>query len=247
MRGEPATDPTDRQQGREAARPGGADAPGRALIIAGGGLADDARAAALILEGSWDMVVCVDGGASHAARLGVRPDVVIGDLDSAEEGAVAYFRGAGVEILTHPVEKDKTDLDLAVEYAVAHGARDITVIAATGGRPDHTLANVLLTIKAASLGADLLLADGASMVRLVRGGVAITGEPGDFVSLIPVGGDARGIHTEGLRYELRDGELRIGETLGVSNELLDTRGHVRVGSGHVILVQTQRGRRPARS
>jgi len=225
---------------QEAAKPQGDGATRRVLIIAGGRIADDSAARDTILGGDWDMVVCVDGGSSHAARLGVRPDVIIGDLDSAQEEAVAHFRDVGVTFVTHPVEKDKTDLDLAVECAVARGARDITAIGAIGDRLDHTLANVLLTIKAASLGATLILTDGTSTVRLIQGEVTIAGEPGDWVSLLPVGGDASGVSTEGLKYKLRDGELRLGQTLGVSNELVGVLGKVKVQAGHVILVHTRR-------
>ncbi|MGE5573398.1 MAG: thiamine diphosphokinase [Bacteroidota bacterium] len=213
---------------------------GRALIIAGGQLADGSWAGDNVRDGGWDTVVCVDGGSTHAARLGVRPDVIIGDLDSAEEEAVARFRLGGVTFVTHPAEKDKTDLDLAVEYVVARGSRDITAIGAIGDRLDHTLANVLLTIKAASLGATLILTDGTSTVRLIQGEATIAGGPGDWVSLLPVGGDARGVHTEGLKYELRGGELRIGETLGISNELTGSLGRVRVKEGLVILIHTRR-------
>ncbi|MDI7246370.1 MAG: thiamine diphosphokinase [Bacillota bacterium] len=213
---------------------------GRALIIAGGQLADESWAGDTVRDGGWDMVICVDGGSSHAARLGLRPDVIIGDLDSAQEEAVARFRDEGVRFATHPVEKDNTDLDLAVEYVVARGIRDITAIGAIGDRLDHTLANVLLTIKAASLGATLLLTDGTSTVRLIQGEATIAGGRGDWVSLLPVGGDARGVHTEGLKYELRGGELRIGETLGVSNELTGSLGRVRVKEGLVVVIHTRR-------
>lgn len=212
----------------------------RALIIAGGRIADDSAVRDEIMGGEWDIVVCVDGGSSHAERLGVRPDVVIGDLDSVHEGTVARFRRAGVTFVTHPAEKDKTDLELALEYVVARGARDITVVGATGDRLDHTLANVLLTVKAASLGASLVLTDGTCTVRLVRGETAVAGEPGDWVSLLPVGGDACGVFTEGLRYILRGGELPLGGTLGVSNELVGARGKVGVRAGHVVLVHTRR-------
>ncbi|MDI6637680.1 MAG: thiamine diphosphokinase [Bacillota bacterium] len=225
---------------QEAARLQVVGATRRVLIIAGGRIADDSAARDTILGGDWEMVVCVDGGSSHAARLGVRPDVIIGDLDSTQEETVARLRHAGVTFVTHPVEKDKTDLDLALEYVVARGARDITAIGAVGDRLDHTLANVFLTIKAASLGASLLLTDGTSTVSLVQGEATITGELGDWVSLLPVGGSARGVYTEGLKYRLRGGKLRTGETLGMSNELTGPVGKVRVEAGHVILIHTPR-------
>lgn len=210
-----------------------------ALIVANGELHDGPAVDALV-RSRWDMVVCVDGGTSHAARLGIRPDVVIGDLDSAHGGAFERFQSAGVKVLAYPSEKDKTDLDLAVEYVVAEGISSIVALAAVGDRIDHVLANILLTVKAASLGASLVLTDGRSEVKLVMGEAEVMGAPGDWVSLVAIGGDARGIYTDGLKYPLRDADLRIGETLGVSNELLHGRGRVRVRSGRVVMIHTRR-------
>lgn len=210
-----------------------------ALIVASGEL-HGGPAVDELVRSRWDMVVCVDGGTSHAARLGIRPDVIIGDLDSAHGGALERFRSAGVKVLAYPPEKDKTDLDLAVEYVVAEGISSIVALAAVGDRIDHVLANILLTVKAASLGASLVLTDGRSEVRLVIGEAEVVGAPGDWVSLVAIGGDARGIYTDGLKYPLCDADLRMGETLAVSNELLDGRGRIRVRSGHVVMIHTRR-------
>jgi len=212
----------------------------RALVIANGELHYSIFTSGLA-EGNWDMVACVNGGTFHALRLGIHPDVIVGDLDSACADILERAGRDGVEVILHPVEKDKTDLDLALEYVIAAGIGYIVGLAPFGGRLDHTLANVLLILKAASLGATLLLTDGRSDVRLVAGGeVRGSGSPGDYVSLIPVEGDAGGVFTEGLKYELRGNTLRAFETLGVSNELMGAHYGVRVESGKAVLIHTRR-------
>ncbi len=210
-----------------------------ALIVAGGELHAGPAVDALV-RARWDMIACADGGTRQVERLGLRPDVVIGDLDSASEVALERLRRAGARVISYPAEKDKTDLDLAVEYAVAAGIRDIVALAALGGRVDHALANIMLTVKAQSLGASLVLTDGASVARLITAEAEIVGAPGDWVSLVAVGGAVRGVSTEGLKYPLRGADLGLGETLGVSNELTGQRARVKVEAGQLIAIHTAR-------
>ncbi len=69
------------------------------------------------------LVVCADGGATHALAAGVHPRVIVGDLDSVEPSVLAHWQGRGVEVVRHPVAKDETDLELAIAWAIDHGAR----------------------------------------------------------------------------------------------------------------------------
>lgn len=91
-----------------------------------------------------DLVIAADGGAANACRLGPCPSVIIGDMDSIDSGAKAESERAGVELITHPAQKDATDLELALRYAVEQGATAVTLVGALGGRPDQMLANVFL-------------------------------------------------------------------------------------------------------
>ncbi|HEU4797285.1 MAG TPA: thiamine diphosphokinase [bacterium] len=186
-----------------------------------------------------DVVICADGGLRAARRVGVRPDVAIGDFDSASRAIVGWARSAGASIITHPVEKDKTDAELALAYAVKRGAREIEFFGALGGRLDHLLANVGLLISAAERGARLRIVDGKTEAFLAQGRTALDARRGDLVSLLSLSRRSSGITTKGLKYPLRNATLRAGSTLGISNEIVSLPASVTVGAGRLLLVVTR--------
>src|SRR5262249_45767839 len=133
-----------------------------------------------------------------------------------------------------------------LEAALGRGARRLVVVDGGGDRLDHLLGNLLLLSSAAFAGADVEAFCGDARVAVARGGGdagAITGEPGSLVTLLPVGGPARGIVTHGLRNPLHAEELAPGTTRGVSNELLGDRGHVDLSEGTLLIVQPFGGAR----
>jgi thiamine pyrophosphokinase len=183
------------------------------------------------------LVIAADSGLDHALALGFTPDVVVGDLDSVTADALARARDAGADVEPHPAEKDETDLELALRRAVALGVQRVTVIGGGGGRHDHLLANALVLghDDYAGLAVDALV--GRARLTVIRDRAELHGAPGSFLSLLPLGGPARGIRTEGLRYPLRDEELAPGTTRGVSNEFLTPRAAVSLDAGVLLAVQ----------
>ena len=206
----------------------------RTIIFANGVLSDPAAARAAIEPG--DQLVAADGGLRHLQSLGLRPDVLIGDLDSVEAGDAEAVLKAGGRVELFPVRKDKTDLELAVGLAQAEGAGDILIFGALGGRWDQTLANLLLLAQAEFRAARIRLVDGAQQIYLIQASTRIEGRPGDTVSLISLQGDARGVTTDGLEYPLKDGQLPFGSTLGISNVLVGEQGSVSVRDGLVACI-----------
>ena len=187
-----------------------------------------------------DMVVCVDGGASNALALGLEPHVVIGDMDSIEADLRRHLEREGCLFVEHPTRKDETDSELAVRYALSQGATELILLAALGGRIDHTLANVMLLAIPELAQIPTRVIDGDQELVVVRDEVAIEGRPGDTISLLPLTADAVGVHTEGLEYPLRDDTLRFGATRGVSNVLVAAQARVRVESGLLLLIHLHR-------
>jgi thiamine pyrophosphokinase len=167
-----------------------------------------------------DLIIAADGGAQHCLKLGILPQVVIGDFDSIEAGELETLQAQGAEIVAFPARKDYTDLELALLEARQRGADQVVLLAALGRRWDQSLANLLLP--AAFPGLRISLVDGLQEISFIRPGevLEITGLPGDTVSLVPMGGDAEGITTHGLEYPLRAETLRLGSTRGISNLLL---------------------------
>ena len=223
----------------------------RALILANGSVPDGDRLPAGTLDGI-DLVVAADGGLLTAQALGIRPDLAVGDFDSADPTLVAKAEAEGVAIERVAAEKDESDLELAVRAAVARGATSIAVVGALGGaRVEHTLAGLALLGLGAEGGRspfDIAIVDERSTVRLLAGDprdkrtahIDLDGEPGDYISLQPWGGDATGVTTEGLRYPLRDEPLRMGPSRGLSNELLGRHGRVSCRAGQLLVIHTRR-------
>jgi len=211
----------------------------RALIIANA--AGRARGQLQRLARSAQLIIAADGGADAAARAGVRPHLLVGDMDSIGRGRRARLTRAGVEMRTVPAAKDLTDTQLALQIARQRGATDVTLAAALGGRADHALANLLLPLLAHRMGVRLTLVAGRTEVRLADGRVELDGAVGDLVSLIPLSVVVEGVTTFGLRYPLVAERLVRGETRGISNVITAVpAGLERPGSGDLLVVHTRR-------
>jgi thiamine pyrophosphokinase len=188
-----------------------------------------------------DLVIAADGGAARLDRMGQRPDVLVGDLDSIDSALAERLAADGVPIERHPIDKEASDTELAVAAALAAGATEVVILGAAGGdRLDHGLANLLLLADPALAGQDVSAARGRTTVRAVHGTgrLELRGGPGDLVSLLPVGGDANGITTEGLRWPLDGAALAMGRSRGLSNEVVRSPASVRIERGTLVVVET---------
>lgn len=186
-------------------------------------------------------VVAADGGARHAAPLGLRIDRWVGDGDSLPTPELEALRATGVPIDLVSAEKDETDTELAVRAAVDAGADGVVIIGGFGGpRLDHALANAALLAHPVLAGRPAELLDAGSRVRFVRGPATLelTGRQGGLVSLIPFGTDAVGVTTAGLRYSLHEETLVLGAARGLSNVRVAERASVRLGAGSILVVET---------
>ena len=189
-----------------------------------------------VRPGDW--IIGADGGAAQALAWGLVPDLVIGDLDSLSEAARASLQAEACQFVEHPRAKDETDLELALQYAVRQGAQEIVVLGALGGRLDHTMANVLLLALPSLAGVSIRIAAGDQQAQIARGGetVRLQGAAGDLVSLMPLGGDARGVSTRGLAWGLQEDTLRFGASRGVSNEMTASEAEIELGEGLLLIV-----------
>ena len=184
-------------------------------------------------------LICADGGARIALALGLTPEVVVGDLDSLDEAAQARLKAMGCRFVVYPAAKDWTDLELALKLAVQEGATEIVILGALGGRLDQELANILLLLLPEVEGVPTRIVDERQEMFVARGQAEIAGQSGDVVSLIPLGGDAEGIVTEGLLYPLRDEPLLSGPARGVSNVMTGPIANVTLRSGALLIVHAR--------
>ena len=186
-------------------------------------------------------VIAADGGANHCLRLGIRPDVLIGDLDSIHNDSLADMEKAGIRVLRHPENKDETDLELAINYAVEHGAARITLYGILGGRWDMSFANILLLASPKYASIEFQVVHDGLQIFVLRGGqtTTLTGNPGDLVSVLPFGGAAMGLQYSGLAWSLDNGNLISGSPRGVSNRMMEKEATIRLGSGTLIVFHNQ--------
>ncbi|MHB8932713.1 MAG: thiamine diphosphokinase [Bellilinea sp.] len=209
----------------------------RAVVFANGELADPAAVRAFLR--SDDTLVAADGGYSHMKQVGVQPHLLIGDFDSLPAAEVESLRAAGVEVKNYPSEKDETDLELALAYLAEQGFREIRVVAALGGRLDQTLANLYLLEMEELRGIDVRLDDGHEEILAIRDRAAVSGTPGDTLSLLPMEGCTRGITTRGLKYALDGETLCPSRSRGVSNVMLEPEVNITVQSGALLCIHTR--------
>lgn len=213
----------------------------KAVVVAGG----EAVPGDAALLRDADLVIAADGGAAFLDSLGRVPDLLIGDLDSADSTLVERLIAAGVAVERHPAAKDATDAELAIDRALSSGARRVTVIGAfAGDRLDHELANLLLLADPAwaSRLEELRMVRGGTLARAVHGPgqLALEAGEGDTVSLLPVGGDARGVRTGGLEYPLEGETLGMGRSRGLSNVVVRPPASVALEAGVLLVIETAR-------
>jgi thiamine pyrophosphokinase len=186
-----------------------------------------------------DYIVAADGGTAHALALGLRPHVVVGDLDSIDPTLVEPLTAAGTRFERHPAGKDATDLELAIERALRDGATAILLFGALGGRLDQSLANVLMLAQRV-WPASITLVEGDQVACVVRGGetLTLTAAPGSTVSLLPLSAQVTGITYHGLLYPLTNATLALGSTRGISNVVITQPATIQLAAGVALVVQT---------
>lgn len=186
-----------------------------------------------------DLVVAVDGGGAVCLEGGVTPDVLVGDLDSADSETVDTLLARGVPIHRFPAEKDATDLELAIAQARRMGATRVVVTGATSGRLDHTLATVSALSAAADLWPQLIEPDlsGWLLARSGRRELSLGGV-GSLVSLIAWGGVAL-VSAHGVRWPLDHADIGPESTLGVSNVVLSSEARISLHQGVVLVLSVR--------
>ena len=183
-------------------------------------------------------VIAADSGLHHAADLDIAVDLVIGDMDSVDPKSLATAVSLGSRTETHPTNKDRTDLELAIDAAIDLGAARLLIVGAHTGRLDHLLGAMGLFAATAARVDEIVWTDGLTEIFgcVPEHHVTIGGRIGDGVSLIPASTDVAGITTEGLRWILLDDALPTGSTRGVSNVIEQTPASISINSGTLLVV-----------
>lgn len=202
----------------------------RAVIFSGGHVDETFRFTPL--EG--DYIICADNGIAHARALGVKPQMLIGDFDSI----FGEYNDIPKKVFKR--EKDETDTRLAVDHALELGYMNILIIGALGGRADHSLANIFLLEYIWSRGGQGILEDGQNRLKLTDKPTKLAKEEGAYVSLLPMFGDVTGVTLSGMKYPLDNYHMKMGDAIGISNEVTADEGFVAFKKGLLLIIASRR-------
>ena len=202
----------------------------RALVVAGRQTGDPPDI------GAPHLVIAADGGLDTVRRWGLRADAVVGDLDSASEDALRWARRGGAMIEEHPVDKDRTDLELALAHAAGR-VDSIHAVLPDGGRLDHAAINLAVLASPQWAGVDVTATIGEAHVTVVRGSRRLGGDVGDVVSLLAVGGPVLVASTSGLLYGLTEEVLSPTEGRGTSNVIVTSPAAIEVAEGVLLAIR----------
>ena len=182
-------------------------------------------------------VIAADSGWEHAVNSGFTPHVLIGDMDSISPAHLQQARDMNVHIIEHHADKDFTDTELALELAANHHHHSIHLVSGGGDRFDHLLA---LVHSLAPHAGDISLTAhvGSSRIHIIQPGHGLMfgATPGQTISLIPLGGAAKGVTTTGLKWNLTKDTLRPFASRGVSNVATDSTVTLAVRKGHLAVI-----------
>jgi thiamine pyrophosphokinase len=189
-------------------------------------------------------VIAADSGADTAHQMGLRPALVVGDLDSISPTTLDRLLTDEVPIDRHDVDKDQSDLELALEQAVARRPLTVTVLGGGQGSLGHLLVNAGVIASPRYRHIEMRWCTADANVSVVHAGSdrSVAGAPGDLVTLVAFGGDAIGVTTTGLRWALEETTIEVGSSLGLSNEMLGTGATISLAQGTLLAIHERTSR-----
>jgi thiamine pyrophosphokinase len=205
------------------------------VVVVAGGEAPPADAARAVPAGA--RVIAADGGLENAEALGLDVEIAVGDFDSASPEAVVAAEGRGTRVMRHPADKDATDLELALDAALAERPSRVLVLAAIGERLDHLVSALHVLGSPRYKAVELDARIGAAHVHVIRGERVLASRPRELLSLVALHGPAEGVRTEGLEYPLAGETLEPGSSRGVSNRFLAEVARVSVERGVLLAIR----------
>ena len=178
-----------------------------------------------------DCIIAADSGLVYIEEAGYHPNLIVGDFDSLG------YRPKGNNIICHPIEKDDTDVALAVQVALEKGYRKLYLFGMGGGRLDHTLANLQLLTELCQKGVEAYcFCPDCTITALSQGELKFSDEYRGIISVFAADDNANDICLRGLKYTLENAVLRNNKALGVCNEFIGVPASVHVGEGVLWII-----------
>ncbi len=209
----------------------------KCIIVSNGSIIDYNWAENIIEKN--DLIICADGGAKHLFKMNINPNIIVGDLDSIDWKTKSYYKKQGVEFIKFPKEKDFTDTELAVEYAIKYGANEITFLGVMGSRMDHTLANIALLLPLCLKNINAKIIDEKNEIIAVNKSTTLNGKIGELLSIIPISEKVEGLTLSGLEYPLKNANIAFGSSICVSNKFMSDTVNIEFGLGTMLIIKSR--------
>lgn len=218
----------------------------RYIILTGGTLNQDFLTD-YFRNNKMENIICVDGALELADKLQLPIDYLVGDFDTVSPILLQKYKKdidtgkKKIELKEYNPIKDETDTELAISIAVENGAEEIILLGATGSRIDHMLANIHLLMQPLSAGINAYILDEYNKIYLINKNTVIRKKEiyGPYVSLLPFGGHARAVTLTGFKYNISKVDFKVGESLGISNELLAEEGTIEWEQGVLAVFEVK--------
>lgn len=181
-------------------------------------------------------IIGVDGTAGLFYRLHIYPDLLIGDFDTADPVCVNELEKSGVKVVRLKAEKNETDTEAAIDYAVSSGAEEIIILGALGSRLDHTIANIMMLVRADMSGVKARIIDKTSELYVSNNTIYIKGSPGETLSILPLTSEVT-VNASGLQYPLDSLKLCWGSSRGVSNVMMSETAEIKISGGYALIIK----------
>ena len=183
-----------------------------------------------------DFVICADRGYINAQLQGIEPNVIVGDFDSAPPP-----QNTSAKVVTLPCEKDDTDSYYIARQLVKNGFTHAVFCGVTGGRPDHTFANIQMLKFLVKSGVEAQLMDkNSTMTVVIDGKTVLKKQKDSYFSIFSLDEKSYGVSEKGGKYELYDVELTNDFPIGVSNEFADKDVEISVKKGTLLVITTKK-------
>lgn len=214
----------------------------KALVIAGGSINFD-FVKRYINQNEYDILIACDKGLETIDVLGISADLIVGDFDSVDNALIKRYETdpkTAETVMRFRPEKDYTDSHLSVERAIKMGADCIDILGATGNRLDHVFGVIAVMNMALKKGISVNIIDDNNKIVMTDSVITIQkkNQFGKYLSVIPYGGNAKGVTIKGAKYEVTDIDLNCDESLGVSNEIKDDVVTISVKEGTLLIVES---------
>jgi thiamine pyrophosphokinase len=207
------------------------------IIVSNGRFGDASFFKKKFSEMADRLIICCDGAAQNLIKTKIKPDIVIGDMDSINTFQLADFKKEGIKIIEYPTKKDFTDTELALDYALNMNPSAIYIWGALGGRIDHILGNVFLLLRGKRAKVNTYLIDEYAEAFLPKNEVIFSEAVRCTVSLLALTPKVDGITLSGFAYPLNNETLRMGETRGLSNYIKESTAKINFASGELLVIR----------